>query len=988
MSINRIFFISSNEKNTPNEFYTETPGFTDFKIEYSEKKQDGRRSFSISINSFKIIKKNLIRNKEIDEYELTVKLKLSGYLSYYIYSRSLSFVEIKNHFIYGFKLDDLKTIIFDGKAPQSYALSKKEQLSLYMKFLKKIKSDPGDILSNDFCEDTIDFIIKDKKFDLDIYLELLEYFKNTKNIFKILDNFEIKNCEIPIDFNGENYESLLEKIKSNQEMYTKYCFEDGDDNKIKKKFYTLLLYFRLANNKEKVKPKTSIDEKSLWQLFAEIINKNEKLYPVVEIPEEGLIKEIMNQKKISYDLVKKIIVSFNSVEELLSFMDQNYDIIFKNCQEECSNMIERLNSITNSSNENEMTVREEIFKYLEKEENEHNIYHKKYQIILFNQKTDFYFKYEKVILLMINKSIYICLRNDKKFDDFKEKEKEVISNLKNKQFLKYLSNDISEYEKNNYGIYIYPETKTKIELYTFLNIFDGIELKTFEKEDLNQWNKIKDKVYKLKDMRYNLEDFNIIEKIKNLDEFNKFVNLIYNGDDYNFESIYEKKLISALDNKFLLLISEKISHEYFRILSILINKSYQLNLQPENFICNIEKKLDESEIYKIYEYLVNYNQLFSDNLINHLADYIIQKNNIPIIKNLKNIKEKIIPIIFTKIDNFINDTMVYDNSPINTHFKLLNDMGEEGYSEYAKNNISNVSEVLKNLESGMMSYDSINSIYNNNNQKELFEKKISILLFGNESKIAALIKSVKDYLNDNKKNLKIFGELKEIINNYYSWKKDLEINIKLIDKTVNTIKKGFKDKNIKAQINENIAKLNKIYDENGFHKKYIIKDSLVFNYEKKIWGKKKLEIDKVFKIVSNKFNELEVLFDKNWQSKIKNETIFNYYNTIKKAIEINKNISFEEQLKKDLEILSNYHSLKIEDSEINKLRDDIIIHINCIDIQSILNKKISYYDSRNTPSNNEFKAKLQNIIEYLKPKDSNSEKENTKNPLLLQKLNE
>ena len=679
MSKCRIYFISSYEINTPREFYTETQGFNDFRKENSIIKKDNGAYFVISINSFNIDKKNLIKNKEIDAYELTIKLKLSGYLSYYIYSKSFSFVEIKNHFIYGFKLDDINTIFLDGRAPKSIILSKKEQLILYINYLNKVNSDPGDILSNDFCEETIDCIIKDKKFDLDIYLELLQYYKNTKNIFKILDNFEIKNCEIPKDFEADKYESLLEKIKSNQEMYTKYCFEDEDDNKIKKKFYTLLLYFRLANTKEKEKPKTSIDEKYLWQLFAEIINKNEKLYSIVEIPEEGLIKEIMNQKKISYDLIKKIIISFNSVEQLLSFMDQNYDIIFKNCQEECTNMME----IINSKTKNEMTEKEKLFKYLESQENQNHISHKKYKIILFDQLFwDLYFNDEIVKLYMINKSIYVCLRNDKKFDEFKKTKKEKINNLKNEQFLKYLSNDISEYEKNNYGIYIYPENKNfekKILLYWFLNIFDGIDLNTFEKEDLNEWNKIKNKVFELKDIRYNLESNNIIKEIKNLDELDKFINLIYSGNGYNYETSYEIKLISALGKKFLLLISEKMSHEYFtRIASILINKYDQLNLKPENFICEIEKKIDENESNKIYEYLTNNYELTSNKLINHMANYIIQKNNIPIIKSLKNIKEKIIPIIFTKIDNCIKDTMVYDNSPINTHFQLLYDMNEEG----------------------------------------------------------------------------------------------------------------------------------------------------------------------------------------------------------------------------------------------------------------------------------------------------------------------
>ena len=986
----KIYFISSNIKNTPKEFYTEIPGFNNFKTEYKKNINANNKFYEILINSFNIVQNNLIKNKELDAYELTINLKYSSIYKYS--SKPFSFVEIKNHFIYGFKLDEINAYILYVKTPDSYILSKKEQFTLYMEFLK-LHSDPGDILSNDFCEETINCLIKDKQFDLDIYLDLLKYYQRTKNIFKILDNFEIINCQIPKDFMPDKYESFLEKLKSNEESYTRYCFEDEDTNRIKKKFYTLLLYFRLANTKEKEKPKTTKDERHLWKLFAEIINKNEKLYPIVEIPEEGLIKEIMNQKKISYDLIKKIIASLNLVEQLISFMDKNYDIIFENCQEECSNMIESIDS--KILEKNNLTEKEKLLKYLETQENKNYISHKKYKIILFTQKFwDLCFKEEKIRIFMINKSIYVCLINDKKFDEFKKKKQEKINNLKNGQFLQYLSNDISEYEKNNYEIYIYPYNKIEekiIELYIFLNIFNGINLKTFEKENLDEWKKIKDKIFKLKNIRYNLEDYKIIKEIMNLDEFNKFINLIYDDNDYNYEISYEKDLISKLVEKFLLIFSEKKSEEYFtRIVSILIYKSYQLNLNPEKFICEIEKNINENETIKIYEYLNNYYELISDSLINHMTDYIFKKNNITLIRSLKNIKEKIITKFFAKIDNLIKDEMVYDNLPINIYFKLINDMNEEGYSEYARNNIMNISKALKNLESGMMSYDSIYSIYNNNNHKELFEKKISILLFGNESKITALIKSVKDYLDNCNKNLKILAQLKIIIENYYLWKDDFKRNISIIDKTVDTIKNGFPNENIKSQIKVNLDTLNKIYDENGFHKKYIIKDSLVFKNENIIQGNKKEKIDKVFKNASDKYNELAILFDKNWQIKIKNETIHNYYDIIQQAKEHgknDKNISLEEKLKKDLEILSKYHNLDKKESEINKLRDDIIIHINFIDIQSSLNKRIAYFNSRNIPSNNEFKQKLQNVIEYLKPKDS-SENEKSKDNLLLEISNE
>ena len=1058
----RIYFISSYESSSPiQEYYTEDPGFYDYKRESLKLINYEGKEFAISINSFSINKQDLIKSKETDTYDLTVKLNIPGFLGTYIYSKKLSFVEIKNHFIYGFKLDDQPKYYFEGKAPKSVIFSKMKQLNLYIEYLNKVHSEPGDSLSNAFCEETIETLVKDKKFYFDFYLELLQYYKNSKNITKILDSFEPKNCEIPTNFNESKYESTLEEIESNQEMYAKYCLEDGEDIKIKKKFYTLLIYFRY-NNKEKEKLKILINDKNLWSLFGEIINQNEKLHPIVELAGNGLINEIMKQKKISLDCVKRIITSLNPVERLLSFIDNNFDFILKNCREYCYKRFERTNSYTNlmalkkdeetkkygKQNKN-MTEQEKLFKFLENEENAHHINHKKYQIILFDKRYwDLYFRYKEIELFIINKSIYICLKNDKKFRDFKKKEKEKIGNIKNEEFLQFLSNDITEYEKTNYGIYIYQENEKRDSFYFFrkksdfenkitpfmsLNIFDGIELETFGKEALERWNQIKSKVFELKDIKYDLETYNIIKKIKNLDEFDKFLNIYYSDKDYNYELSYEKKLISNLGNKFLSLIYKSKSKEYLtpnasnliykydqlnlapedfickiekiinedkiiykskskeyltRNASNLIYKYDQLNLAPEDFICKIEKIINEDKINIIYVYLTNNYELTSYNLIIHMANYIIRSNNISIIKNLKNIKEKIIPIIFDKLDKCIKDTMIYDNLPINTHFKLLNDMNKEGYSQYAKNKTSNISGILKNLESGMVSYELMNSIYNYNSRRVLFEKKISILLFGNESKIAYLIKIVKNYLNNINKNLTNLAELKEIIEKFYSWKYEFNRNISLIDTSVNTLKKGLLNEFIKAPTKEDLDKLNKIYVENDFHKKYIMKDSLVLIYENKILENNRREIDNAFNNVSKKYNELEVLFDKNWQTKIKDETIHNYYDIIQQTEEDEKSktISLEEKLKKDLQILSNYHCSYKKESEINKLRDDIIFRIDSIDIQSFLNKKKSYWESRNTLSNDQKIVKLNNTIKYFNPED-NLDKGKIKSSLFLENVN-
>ena len=232
------------------------------------------------------------------------------------------------------------------------------------------------------------------------------------------------------------------------------------------------------------------------------------------------------------------------------------------------------------------------------------------------------------------------------------------------------------------------------------------------------------------------------------------------------------------------------------------------------------------------------------------------------------------------------------------------------------------------------------------------------------------------------------AELKEIIEKFYSWKYEFNRNISLIDTSVNTLKKGLLNEFIKAPIKEDLDKLNKIYVENDFHKKYIMKDSLVLIYENKILGNNRREIDNAFNNVSKKYNELKVLLDNNWQTKMKDETIHNYYDIIQQTEEDEKSktTSLEEKLKKDLQILSNYHCSYKKESEINKLRDDIIFRIDSIDIQSFLNKKKSYWESRNTLSNDPKIVKLNNTIKYFNPED-NLDKGKIKSSLFLENVN-
>ena len=169
----------------------------------------------------------------------------------------------------------------------------------------------------------------------------------------------------------------------------------------------------------------------------------------------------------------------------------------------------KITQVANKKEEKESTIQEKLIKLFKKEEDAHHISHKKYQIILFNEKYgDLYLKYKEAELFRINDSIYICLRNDKKFEDFKKKEIRKIESEQNWQYLQNLSQDISEYEKTDYWIYIYSENEDnykywknsnecKVKSFMPLKLLDGIDLKNFSNKNLKKWNKIRSKVFEL-----------------------------------------------------------------------------------------------------------------------------------------------------------------------------------------------------------------------------------------------------------------------------------------------------------------------------------------------------------------------------------------------------------------------------------------------------------------------------------------------------------
>ena len=122
-------------------------------------------------------------------------------------------------------------------------------------------------------------------------------------------------------------------------------------------------------------------------------------------------------------------------------------------------------------------------------------------------------------------------------------------------------------------------------------------------------------------------------------------------------------------------------------------------------------------------------------------------------------------------------------------------------------------------------------------------------------------------------------------------------------------------------------------------------------------------IDETFKQVTKVFDELKILFEKNWELKIVKETCFNFYNIIKEE----ENKKGKKLLVKELEILMNYHGLDLSIKELNNIGDKIVIYILKQNTLTFLNRNLDLISNNSSYNYKQFKEellKMKDIINY------------------------
>ena len=286
-----------------------------------EKVIKNNEDFTVSVYSFCIIPeelKEIDRDIELKKYKAIIKLKYDKN-DYYGF---IFFKENRSNFIYDFKFKENKNNNFP---PIHLDLNKLEQLKIYSKLLKQLKIKQGHPLSLALLSDSKYFLMgKNAKFYLDFFLELFKQCYSTNEIKTLLMMFKLNKVKLPKELIVKEYSSILKLVESKPNIITKYCSQNDNKDKYYKLFYTLLLYFR--SNYEKENINELLNKKENWLYYKEIITNNYEYFSNIKLPEE-LINEILNQKNLTYEIIKGVLLYIGSIEKLLITINNNIDII-------------------------------------------------------------------------------------------------------------------------------------------------------------------------------------------------------------------------------------------------------------------------------------------------------------------------------------------------------------------------------------------------------------------------------------------------------------------------------------------------------------------------------------------------------------------------------------------------------------------------------------------------------------------------------------
>jgi hypothetical protein len=403
----KVFFITSNPSSIDKEIeysLSNASGMNNFNIILKKEKEYGKEKFITKACYFEITPQELKeKNKDKDSKKYKAKLLLKYDRNF---EGTILFKEDRNNFIYDFKFNEFNDWSRMIPPPKYINFTKVDQLKIFNEILKYLKVKQGDKLYTNLITDSQCYITG-KVFSLDFYLEVLKACYTQKEVKTLLMMFKLARVKLPKKMEVKEYSSILKIIEKKPEKIIIHCSGKDNPEKYLKSFYTILLYFRMNYEKEKVPD--LLNNKNLSKYFVEILSSNYDFFSNLNVPDE-LIFEMMKQKNLSYKIIINSLSYISSIEKALSVINNNCEIIANCCIKE--EKIIYMSELANPKQTDDLNIIiTKIKKILDYESKN------KKEFISFDQQFwNFYIQFNDnnlKNLLSINKALLLCQKVDK-----------------------------------------------------------------------------------------------------------------------------------------------------------------------------------------------------------------------------------------------------------------------------------------------------------------------------------------------------------------------------------------------------------------------------------------------------------------------------------------------------------------------------------------------------------------------------------------------
>ena len=788
---NFVYFIDTHEKTKKFKIYLSEDDEAAKTLESLKKDEMKKELLELSyeVFRFKIIPGSLKENEDKKYHILVFGDEEDGKKHQY----SINFTnDTKDFYEYDFNIEEI----------DYQTLSHEEQFEIYVEILRKnFKKQQNTVENENLILSTHRLLDEEgKKYNFFFYLLIfLECYRS-----KCVQQHLLKFKPEKISGLGAIPEKKLNQITKILNLVGKNpskalsLKEAKDESELIEIFYSILLYFNMNFQKDKVKEMFN-DEQILTYLPKKLISFH-SLYQGL-ILDQDIVRKLIQKAKTSEEILGFLPYIGNDIIEFLQLIYLERDAIMKIYEDE----INKLKYDDDNKDKKEIKLidvekyvvpkkTDDIMKLFEKaslifaEQNIKSLIIIKFSQNLIGKYVEFYNLKNIDALQLINKLVELIKKNDKKFE-FKYQDNEMsfvihdtginlikTGKMKNKEILDFINSDMyftcSKFEKSFYRPIV---------------IFNSLDIKTLDEKFFNYWNTINfNKMFS-----FCMNDFykTLANLIKDMKDFHILLKLYL----FNNEKEYKIEAAKILKEKYIELFpnlqmenSPDFVDNTIKIIAALDTKKSDKEIK--DLLGFLQTNLDFEKVNEIYLKLSEEKKNLTENTKNLLVNHFTtDKNNLNptslifLIKNCVNLRKE----IFSKINKFIiseNDFLSVEETENFKLFKGLieNKIIDKEFQYKGATYVTNVQKVISSLENKIdkleLKYNDISIFFERTKNKNAFKEKLLYLYFSDEAKQQSNYLKLESKVNEIKNKIDdfelIFGDFRDFF--YQKHEKDLE----------------------------------------------------------------------------------------------------------------------------------------------------------------------------------------------------------------------